>query len=240
MKIALIGYGKMGKAIEEIALQKGYKIVLKINDENLADLTTENLQQCDVAIEFTNPESAIENIYICINAGVPVICGSTGWVATEEEVKKYCNEKNGSLLYSSNFSIGVNIFFEINKRLASLMAQQNGYTVSIEEMHHTQKKDAPSGTAITIAQQIISERSDKNNWTLNPMPAHNEIEIESKRIDPAPGTHNVRYTSTIDDIEIIHTAHSRKGFAAGALAAAEFIVGKKGIFSMSDVLRTGI
>ncbi len=240
MKIALIGYGKMGKAIEEIALQKGYKIVLKIDNENLSDLTRENLQRCDVAIEFTNPESAIENIYTCINAGVPIVCGSTGWVATEEEVKKYCNEKNGSLLYSSNFSIGVNIFFEINKRLASLMAQQNGYTVSIEETHHTQKKDAPSGTAITIAQQIISERSDKNNWTLNPVPAHNEIAIESKRIDPAPGTHNVSYTSAIDDIEIIHTAHSRKGFAAGALAAAEFIVSKKGIFSMSDVLRTGI
>lgn len=240
MKIALIGYGKMGKAIEDIALQKGYKIVLKINDENLGDLIRENLQQCDVAIEFTNPESAIENIHTCINAGVPIVCGSTGWVAQEDEVKKYCTEKNGSLLYSSNFSIGVNIFFEINKRLASLMAPQNGYTVSIEETHHTQKKDAPSGTAITIARQIISERSDKNAWTLNPVPAQNEILIDSKRIDPAPGTHHVRYTSAIDDIEIIHTAHSRKGFAAGALAAAEFIVGKKGIFSMSDVLKTGI
>ncbi|MFN0082921.1 MAG: 4-hydroxy-tetrahydrodipicolinate reductase [Ferruginibacter sp.] len=240
MKIGLIGYGKMGKAIEEIALQKGYKVVLKINDENLSDFTKENLQQCDVAIEFTNPESAIENIYTCIDAGVSVVCGSTGWVAQEDAVKKYCIEKNGSLLYSSNFSIGVNIFFEINRRLALLMAQQNGYTVSIEETHHTQKKDAPSGTAITIAQQIISERSDKNAWTLNPMPAQNEILIDSKRIDPAPGTHHVRYTSAIDDIEIIHTAHSRKGFAAGALTAAEFIVGKKGIFSMSDVLKTSI
>ena len=240
MKIALIGYGKMGKAIEEIALQKGYKIQLKINDENLADFTIENLKQCDVAIEFTNPESAIENIHTCIHAGVPVVCGSTGWVAQEEEVKKYCTENNGSLLYSSNFSIGVNIFFEINKRLAALMAAQNGYMVGIEETHHTHKKDAPSGTAITIAQQIISERSDKNNWTLNPIPKDDEIQIESKRIDPAPGTHHVRYTSAIDDIEIIHTAHSRKGFAAGALAAAEFIVGKKGIFNMSDVLKTNI
>ena len=240
MKIALIGYGKMGKAIEEIALQKGYEIILKINDENIAALTKENLQQCDVAIEFTNPESAVENIHTCINAGVPVVCGSTGWVQHENEIKKYCIENDGSLLYSSNFSIGVNIFFEINKRLAALMAQQNGYNVGIEETHHTQKKDAPSGTAITIAQQIISERSDKNNWTLNPLPADNEILIESKRIDPAPGTHHVSYTSTIDDIEIIHTAHSRKGFAAGALAAAEFIAGKKGIFSMSDVLKTTI
>ena len=230
----------MGKAIEEIALQKRYEIVLKINDENLADFTKENLQQADVAIEFTNPESAVENIRTCINAGVAVVCGSTGWVNKEDEIKQYCVEQNGSLLYSSNFSIGVNIFFEINKRLASLMAQQNGYTVSIEETHHTQKKDAPSGTAITIAQQIISERSDKNNWTLNPIPGDNEILIESKRIDPAPGTHHVRYTSAIDDIEIIHTAHSRKGFATGALAAAKFIVGKKGIFSMSDVLQTTV
>ena len=240
MKIALIGYGKMGKAIEEIALQKGYEIVLKINDENLADFTKENLLKCDVAIEFTNPESAVENMLICINAGVPVVCGSTGWVAQEDKIKKYCTEQNGALLYSSNFSIGVNIFFEINKRLAALMAGQKGYNVSIEETHHTQKKDAPSGTAITIAQQIISERSDKNNWTLNPVVSADEILIESKRIDPAPGTHHVRYTSAIDDIEIIHTAHSRKGFAAGALAAAEFIAGKKGIFSMSDVLKTGI
>ena len=240
MKIALIGYGKMGKAIEEIALQKGYEITLKINDENIADLTKENLQQADVAIEFTNPESAVENMRACINAGVPVVCGSTGWVAQEGEIKNYCTERNGTLLYSSNFSIGVNIFFEINKRLAALMAQQNGYNISIEETHHTQKKDAPSGTAITIAQQIISERSDKNNWTLNPLPSDDEIFIESKRIDPAPGTHHVRYSSNIDDIEIIHTAHSRKGFAVGALAAAEFIARKKGIFSMSDVLKTSI
>ena len=240
MKIALIGYGKMGKAIEEIALQKGYDVVLKITDENLADFTKENLLKCDVAIEFTNPESAVENMRTCINAGVPVVCGSTGWVAQEDEIKKYCTEYNGALLFSSNFSIGVNIFFEINKRLAALMAGQKGYNVSIEETHHTQKKDAPSGTAISIAQQIISERSDKNNWTLNLTPNAEEILIESKRIDPAPGTHHVRYTSVIDDIEIIHTAHSRKGFAAGALAAAEFIAGKKGIFSMSDVLKTGI
>ncbi len=237
MKIALIGYGKMGKAIEEIAVGKGHKIILKINDENLSELNATNLQQCDVAIEFTNPESAIENMRTCIAASIPVVCGSTGWVAHENDIKHFCTEHKGSLLYSSNFSIGVNIFFEINKYLAALMAQHNGYNVSIEETHHTQKKDAPSGTAISIAQQIISERSDKNKWTLsNPSP--DEIQIESKRIDPAPGTHHVRYSSSIDDIEIIHTAHSRKGFAAGALAAAEFLVGKKGVFSMSDVLKT--
>lgn len=236
MKIALIGYGKMGRAIEEIALGRGHEIILKVNDENLSDLNAANLRKCDVAIEFTNPESAIENMRTCINSGVPVVCGSTGWVLKEDEIKQFCTDQNGALLYSSNFSIGVNIFFEINKHLAALMAQQNGYNVSIEETHHTQKKDAPSGTAINIAQQIISERSDKNNWTLNTA-ASDEILIESKRIDPAPGTHHVSYTSAIDDIEIIHTAHSRKGFAAGALAAAEFLVGKKGIFTMSDVLK---
>jgi 4-hydroxy-tetrahydrodipicolinate reductase len=237
MKIALIGYGKMGKAIEEIALQKGHEIVLKISDQNLEDFTKENLLQCDVAIEFTNPESAIANMRMCIDAGVPVVCGSTGWVAHEEDIKKYCTESNGTLLYASNFSIGVNIFFEVNKKLAALMAAQKEYEVSVEEIHHTQKKDAPSGTAITIAQQIISERSDKDKWVLGNTTNADEISIISKRIDPAPGTHYVRYTSEIDDIEIIHTAHSRKGFATGAVVAAEFITGKKGIFSMKDVLQ---
>ncbi len=238
MKIALIGYGKMGKAIEEIALSKGHEIILKINDENLADLNTTNLERCDVAIEFTNPESAIVNMKNCIGAGVPVVCGSTGWVAKQAEIIEYCKDKNGTLLYSSNFSIGVNIFFELNKKLAELMSHQKEYTVSIEEIHHTQKKDAPSGTAISLAQQIINERVDINSWVLDTMPASNEINITSKRIDPAPGTHHVRYSSTVDDIEIIHTAHSRKGFATGALTAAEFVFSKKGVFTMSDVLKT--
>ncbi len=238
MKIALIGYGKMGKAIEEIALSKGHEIILKINDENLADLNTTNLEQCDVAIEFTNPESAIENMKSCIDAGIPVVCGSTGWVAKQAEIIQYCKDKNGSLLFSSNFSIGVNIFFELNKKLAQLMSHQKEYTVAIEEIHHTQKKDAPSGTAISLAQQIIDKRDDIDNWVLNSVPTAEEINITSKRIDPAPGTHHVKYTSEIDDIEIIHTAHSRKGFAAGAVIAAEFIFGKKGVFTMSDVLKT--
>ena len=237
MKIVLIGYGKMGKAIEEIALSKGHEIILKINDENLADLNTTNLEQCDVAIEFTNPESAIGNMKNCIDAGVPVVCGSTGWVAKQAEIIKYCKDKNGTLLYSSNFSIGVNIFFELNKKLAELMSHQKEYTVSIEEIHHTQKKDAPSGTAISLAQQIIDKRDDTGNWVLNSIPTAKEINITSKRIDPAPGTHHVKYTSEIDDIEIIHTAHSRKGFAAGALTAAEFVFGKNGVFTMSDVLK---
>ena len=237
MKIALIGYGKMGKAIEEIALSKGHEIILKINDENLAELTSINLQKCDVAIEFTNPESAVTNMKTCIDAGVPVICGSTGWVAKENEIIQYCNKKQGSLLYSSNFSIGVNIFFEINTRLAQLIKSQKGYSVAIEETHHTQKKDAPSGTAISLAQQIINENPSIQNWTLNSPSTENEIHITSNRIDPAPGTHHVKYSSEIDDIEIIHTAHSRNGFATGALVAAEFIAGKKGIFNMADVLK---
>ena len=238
MKIALIGYGKMGKEIEEIALQKGHEIVLKVNDENLAELNKENLRNCDVAIEFTGPDSAVENMKTCIDAGVPVVCGSTGWVEKENEVINYCNGKAGSLLYSSNFSIGVNIFFEINRKLAQLMSQHKEYNVAIEEIHHTQKKDAPSGTAISLARQIILQNSTKLNWTDNPSHTSSEIYISSKRVDPAPGTHHVKYTSLIDDIEIIHTAHSRKGFATGALIAAEFLAGKKGIFSMIDVLKT--
>lgn len=238
MKIALIGYGKMGKEIEEIALQKGHEIVLKVNDENLAELNKENLRNCDVAIEFTGPDSAVENMKTCIDAGVPVVCGSTGWVEKENEVINYCNGKAGSLLYSSNFSIGVNIFFEINRKLAQLMSQHNEYNVTIEEIHHTQKKDAPSGTAISLARQIILQNGTKLNWTDNPSHTSSEIYISSKRVDPAPGTHHVKYTSLIDDIEIIHTAHSRKGFATGALIAAEFLAGKKGIFSMIDVLKT--
>ncbi len=237
MRIALIGYGKMGKAIEEIALQRGHEIVLKISDQNLEEFTKENLQQCDVAIEFTGPDSAEANMRKCIDAGVPVVCGSTGWVAQEENIKNYCTEKNGTLLYASNFSIGVNIFFEVNKKLAALMATQKEYTVGIEEIHHTQKKDAPSGTAISLAQQIIAKRDDKISWTNKSPILDSEIEIISKRIDPAPGTHHVKYTSEVDDIEIIHTAHSRKGFAMGAVVAAEFIFTKKGIFSMKDVLQ---
>lgn len=237
LKIALIGYGKMGKAIEAIALEKGYEIVLKITSANLAELTKANLQQCDVAIEFTNPESVVQNLYTCIDAGVPVVCGSTGWGAEEETIKKYCTEHNGTLLYASNFSIGVNIFFAVNQKLAALMSSHAEYNVQVEEIHHTQKKDAPSGTAITIAQQIMQERNDKSAWTISETPATDELQIISKRIDPAPGTHVVKYTSAIDDIEITHTAHSRKGFAAGAVAAAVFIYNKKGIFNMADVLQ---
>jgi len=237
LKIALIGYGKMGRAIEEIALKRGYEIVLKIGSKNLAHLTADNLRKADVAIEFTNPESVVQNLFTCIDAGVPVVCGSTGWVRHEDEVRNYCLEKKGTLLFASNFSIGVNIFFAVNKKLAALMASQIEYKVIVEEIHHTAKKDAPSGTAITIAQQIINERTDLKHWSNDAEPAADELQIVSKRIDPAPGTHFVRYSSEADEIELIHTAHSRQGFAAGALAAAAFLSGKKGIFSMDDVLQ---
>ncbi|MFT3908561.1 MAG: 4-hydroxy-tetrahydrodipicolinate reductase [Ferruginibacter sp.] len=236
LKIALIGYGKMGKAIEEIALQKGHTIGLKISSSNTADLTIKNLQACDVAIEFTGPGSAVKNMFSCIDAGIPVVCGSTGWLEQQDEVRTYCNTHNGTLLYASNFSIGVNIFFEINERLAALMSMRNEYDVAIEEIHHTQKKDAPSGTAITIAEGILKELPRKKNWVNEFSKNKEALTIISKRIDPAPGTHLVKYSSEVDDIEIIHTAYNRKGFAGGAVMAAEFVAGKKGIFTMKEAL----
>ena len=236
MKIALIGYGKMGKAIEEIATQKGHEIVLKIKDENIAEFTADNLKTADVAIEFTGPESAAKNIRKCMEAGVPIVCGSTGWLSALEEIKSYCQSINGTFLYASNFSIGVNLFFELNTFLAQLMNSYDDYEVKLKEIHHTQKKDAPSGTAITLAEQILHEISRKKTWVNRVPNKANELEIISERIDPAAGTHAVTYSSSIDDIEIIHTAHNRKGFAAGAVKAAEYIIGKKGIFTMKNVL----
>ncbi len=236
MKIALIGYGKMGKTIEEIALQRGHTVQLKIDIDSQADFTKENLQHCDVAIEFTGPHSARENILACLDAGIPVLSGSTGWLEGRHEVDDYCKKRNGTFLYASNFSVGVNIFFELNKKLAQLMKGQEDYEISLEEIHHTQKKDAPSGTAITLAEQVILEIPRKKKWVNAVSPDPAELVIISKREDPAPGTHHVKYHSAIDDIEIIHTAHSRRGFALGAVLAAEYICDKKGIFSMKDIL----
>lgn len=236
MKIALLGYGKMGHAIEEIALQRGHEIVLKIHDQNLGDLTVPNIRKAHVAIEFTNPESAVKNILFCLNENVPVVCGTTGWLDELKNIEQKCKEKNGSFLYASNFSVGVNIFFELNKKLASLLKPHPAYEPSIEEIHHTQKKDTPSGTAITLAEQIIDVSDKKTKWVNTISKHENELQIISKRIGEVPGTHSVKYSSAIDDIEIIHTAHNRKGFAEGAVLAAEFIAGKKGIFSMKDVL----
>lgn len=236
MKIALLGYGKMGHVIEEIALQRKHEIVLRINDENLNELTKENIQKADVAIEFTNPQSAVGNILFCLSQNIPVVCGTTGWISHFKTIEEKCKDVNGTFLYASNFSIGVNIFFEINKKLAALIKPHPGYDVRIEEIHHTQKKDAPSGTAITLAEQIIDTSGKKNKWVNNETENKNELPIISKRIDEVPGTHSVKYFSDIDDIEIIHTAHNRRGFAEGAVLAAEFIKGKKGIFSIKDVL----
>lgn len=236
MKIALIGYGKMGQAIEGIALERGHEIVLKVSIDNLEDNTIEKIRQADVAIEFTGPESAFGNIIRCIDAGVPVVSGSTGWLDRYEEAAAYCRQQGGALLYSSNFSIGVNIFFALNKKLAELMAPHPEYSVSMTEVHHTQKKDAPSGTAITLAQQVLERTSLKKQWVNQPTGRPEDLLITSERVDPAPGTHIITWSSDIDDLEIKHTAHNRKGFAGGAVLAAAFLQQRKGVFSMSDVL----
>ena len=239
MRIALIGYGKMGKMIEEMALQKGHEVVLKIDVSNAADFTRENVRKADVAIEFTGPDSAYENVRRCLDFGIPVVSGSTGWNDKLPSIKDYCRERSGSFLHASNFSIGVNIFFEINQALARLMASQPHYEVTLKEIHHTQKKDAPSGTAVTLAEQILSLLPRKKSWVNGEDGKVDELSITSERVDPAPGTHFVTYSSEVDDIEIIHTAHNRKGFAGGAVLAAEYIQDKRGIFFMRDVLGIG-
>jgi 4-hydroxy-tetrahydrodipicolinate reductase len=236
MKIALIGYGKMGRAIEAIALSRGHSVLLKVSSQNLQELKADRLREADAAIEFTGPESAYDNIIRGLDAGIPVVCGSTGWLTRLEEVRQYCRQTNGSFLYASNFSVGVNIFFELNKRLATLMAPHPDYAPRITEIHHTEKKDAPSGTAITLAEQLLEKIQRKKGWVNHISDNLDELEILSERMDPAPGTHIVAYGSAIDTITITHEAHSRKGFATGAVLAAEFLAGKKGIYQMSDVL----
>lgn len=230
MKIALLGYGKMGQIIERIAIERGHTIVLRKRSND----TFDGLENADVAIDFSIPSSAVENIKASIKKNVPIISGTTGWLENYEEITSFCTQQNGAFLYGSNFSLGVNIFFELNEYLAKMMNQLKQYNVSMEEIHHTQKLDAPSGTAITLANGIISN-SDYTNWTLN-TPEEKEIKIEAIRKDSVPGTHSVYYDSDIDQIEIKHTAHNREGFALGAVVAAEWIKDKKGIFSMKDVL----
>ena len=230
MKIALLGYGKMGQTIERIAMERGHEIVLKKDEFN----TYEGLSNADVAIDFSIPAVAVENISSCFYANVPVISGTTGWLDRYDEMAALCEEKKGAFISSSNFSLGVNLFFGLNEYLAKMMSKFDSYKVDMEEIHHTQKLDAPSGTAISLAKGVI-ENSDYTNWTLeNPNP--NEIHIEALRIGDVPGTHTVTYNSTVDTIEIKHTAHNRDGFALGAVIAAEWIVGKQGIFTMRDVL----
>lgn len=236
MKIALIGYGKMGKAIEQAALKRGHEIVLKISRSNADDFTPGKIKAADVAIEFTSPASALANVSQCMDAGVPVICGSTGWNTELPLAEAKCAATGTAFLQASNFSIGVNIFFAVNKRLAELMKNHTEYEVTVEEIHHTEKKDAPSGTGITIAEQIIAGLDRKQQWVAERATTPADLAIISKRIDNVPGTHVVKYSSAIDDIELTHTAHNREGFALGAVLAAEFIQQRKGVFSMQDVL----
>ena len=245
MKIALLGYGKMGKIIEKIAVDRGHEIVLKIDYDNRDELTAENLQKADVAIEFSTPATVLHNIEECFNAGLPVVVGTTGWYDQLSVIKQQCEESNNTLLYASNFSIGVNVFFYVNRILAKAMNKYPHYDVQVEEIHHMQKLDSPSGTAITIAEGIIDNLDAKKDWVniLTADGAEEEVEpagaetvlIESFRIDGVPGTHTVIYDSEVDTIEFKHTAHNRNGFALGAVMAAEWLQGKKGFHSVQDM-----
>jgi 4-hydroxy-tetrahydrodipicolinate reductase len=242
MKIALLGYGKMGQIIEHFAVERGHEIVLKISSENQAELTTANLSKADVAIDFSAPNAAINNIYACFDANLPMVVGTTGWYGQLQEVKNQCLASNNTLLYGSNFSIGVNLFFHVNKVLAKLMNNFPAYEVQVEEIHHTQKLDAPSGTAMTIAEEIIKNVDRKKEWVneLVDTPFEEALKsdqllIASQRIENVPGTHTVVYSSEVDEIELKHTAHSRAGFALGAVIAAEWLEHKQGFFNIADI-----
>ncbi|MCS6820796.1 MAG: 4-hydroxy-tetrahydrodipicolinate reductase [Microscillaceae bacterium] len=237
MNILLIGYGKMGKAIEQIALQRNHQIIGKINQNNRKDLPNFTPAQIDVAIEFTQPEAVVENLITCFQNNIPVVCGTTGWLSQKNLVENLCQTYKGSFLYASNFSIGVNLFFRLNIFLAQLMSSFKQYDVSLEEIHHTEKKDAPSGTAITLAENILQYYPHKTKWVNAPSEELSELSIISRREANVPGTHVVSYRSTVDSIEIKHTAHNRMGFALGAVLAAEWLQGKQGIFTMQDVLK---
>ncbi len=233
MRIALFGYGRMGKMIEQAALKRNHTIVAKID----IDTTEIDFSSFDVAIDFSMPSAAYTNITKCLKNNVPIISGTTGWLENYDKAVSLCKEKEGAFIYASNFSLGVNVFFELNEYLARMMKNLKQYNVSMEEIHHTQKLDAPSGTAITLAEGVINN-SDYTKWKLDESDT-NQIPITAKRIEAVPGTHTVAYDSSIDSIEIKHTAHNREGFALGAIIAAEWIIGKKGIFTMRDVLNLG-
>ncbi|HKL36117.1 MAG TPA: 4-hydroxy-tetrahydrodipicolinate reductase [Salegentibacter sp.] len=233
MKIALLGYGRMGKTIDEIAVNRGHEIVLKL-EEDIESFEL-NKMDIDVAIDFSVPKAAFKNITTCFKNDIPVVCGTTGWLEDYEKAVEICKKEDSAFIYASNFSVGVNLFFELNRKLAEIMNGMEDYEVEIEEIHHTQKQDAPSGTAISLAQQIISKNDRKKNWQLDHAEA-DEIPVRAKRIENVPGTHTVSYKSQIDSIEIMHTAKSRQGFALGAVIAAEWIKDKKGVFTMKDVL----
>jgi 4-hydroxy-tetrahydrodipicolinate reductase len=237
MKIALLGYGKMGKEIEIIALDRKHEIVLRIDVDNQHECTVENLKKADAAIDFSTPGSAFANITKCFEAGVPVVSGTTGWLERIGEVKEICRKKNQTFFYASNFSLGVNVFFALNKYLAAIMNNLAGYDVEMKEIHHIHKVDAPSGTAITLAEDLIAGLQRKNKWELNKASESNVIKIAAIRENEVPGTHIITWDSFADRIEIKHEAKSRKGFALGAVLAAEFIKDKKGCFSMQDMLK---
>jgi len=236
MNIAIIGYGKMGKTIEAIAAQRGHEVVLKINSSNLHEFDAAHLQNVDVAIEFTGPDGAFENVMKLIAHHIPVVCGSTGWNTQMQNAIDACINENVGFIWASNFSIGVNLFWEINKKMAEIMKPHTEYQISITETHHTQKKDAPSGTAITTAEQILDINPIWDSWKLGDDVKTGQMPIIAHRIENVPGTHIVKYGSEIDDISLTHIAHSREGFALGAVVAAEFIKDKKGFFGMQDVL----
>ncbi|MCF6348738.1 MAG: 4-hydroxy-tetrahydrodipicolinate reductase [Flavobacteriaceae bacterium] len=231
MKIALFGYGKMGKTIERIAVKRGHEIVAVID----VDTKGYDITMADVAIDFSTPNAAFNNINKCFNKNIPIISGTTGWLDRFDIAIENCNKRNGAFIYASNFSLGVNLFFELNTQLAKMMRKFKAYNITLEEIHHTQKLDAPSGTAITLAKNII-ENSDKKKWSLTVTDTKKEIPIVSKRIKNVPGTHTVKYSSDVDEIEIKHTAKNRDGFALGAVIAAEWLQGKKGVYTMKDVL----
>ena len=235
MNIALFGYGKMGKEIEAIAIKRGHTIVLKINSANISGITNEDLKKADVIIEFSTPHVVLDNVKKCINAQVPVVIGTTGWYENFEEVKKMCLDKNSALFHATNFSLGVNLFFKLNTYLAELMNKYTDYEVSMEEIHHIHKLDKPSGTAITLAEQIIKNIDKKTKWSINEK-KEDTLFIKDVREGEVPGTHIIKYQSEVDDIEIMHKAHNRKGFALGAVIAAEFLNGKKGIYTMNDII----
>jgi len=237
MKIALSGYGKMGKEIEKIALERGHEIVVRFNDSDDWAGKEEELAGADVAIEFSMPHSVVSNIFRCFDAGTPVVVGTTGWFGQLEHVREVCWKHNRSLLYASNFSVGVNLFFEVNKMLAKLMNEHEEYHVSVEETHHTAKLDSPSGTAISLANHIIDCMDNKNVWVNEKSDKEYELEIFSHRKEDVPGTHVIKYESDIDSIEITHTAKSRVGFAKGAVLAAEWLASKKGVYTMADLIK---
>ena len=231
MNIALLGYGKMGKVIETIALERGHKIVFKSSSNTLEI----DLSEADIAIDFSIPNAAVNNISTCFKNNTPVVSGTTGWLDNYPNMVELCQKTNGAFIYASNFSVGVNVFFELNAHLAKMMRQLKQYNVSIEEIHHTQKLDAPSGTAISLAEGII-DNTNNSSWKLDSTSENNQIPIIAKRIKDVPGTHHIKYSSTVDSIEITHTAHNRHGFALGAVMAAEWLLNKKGVYTMKDVL----